>query len=121
MKNCKNGLGLIKLALQMLVEVKGWFPERRFMMGADGFYATLAGSGAMYTHLISRMRCDAAIYELPKKKQKHQRGHKCKKGRRLPTPSHSAEAFILKDRIDEPCGRKRILDIRFQIEEQKSR
>jgi len=86
----KNGSGLIELAQQMLAEVKGWFPERQFMMGADGFYATLAGCGAAYSHLISRMRCDAAIYELPTKKRNHQRGPHRKKGKRLPTPTQIA-------------------------------
>jgi hypothetical protein len=86
----KNGPGLIELARQMLAEVKGWFPERQFMMGADGFYATLAGCGAAYTHIISRMRRDAAIYELPAKKRKHRRGPHRKKGKRLPTPTQIA-------------------------------
>jgi hypothetical protein len=86
----KNGPGLIELALQMLAEVKGWFPERQFMMGADGFYATLAGCGAAYSHLISRMRRDAAIYALPKKERKHRRGPKRKRGKRLPTPTQIA-------------------------------
>jgi len=86
----KNGPGLIELARQMLAEVKGWFPERQFMMGADGFYATLAGCGAAYTHIISRMRRDAAIYELPTKKRKHRRGPHRKKGKRLGTPTQIA-------------------------------
>ena len=86
----KKGEGLIELARQMLQEVKGWFPERAFMMGADGFYATLAGCAMTETHLISRMRCDAAIYELPKKKPNHQRGPHPKKGKRLPTPAQIA-------------------------------
>jgi hypothetical protein len=86
----KNGPGLIELATQMLAEVKGWFPERQFMTSADGFYASLAGCGLLYTHLISRMRRDAAIYALPKKKPKHQRGPKCKKGKRLATPTQIA-------------------------------
>jgi hypothetical protein len=86
----KSGLGLIELAQQMLQEANGWFPERQFMMGADGFYATLAGCATTYTHLISRMRCDAAIYELPTKKRKHRRGPHRKKGKRLPTPTQIA-------------------------------
>jgi len=86
----KNGPGLIELAQQLLAEVKGWFPERQFMMGADGFYATLAGCGAAYTHLVSRMRCDAAIYALPGKERKHRRGPKRKRGKRLPTPTQIA-------------------------------
>jgi len=86
----KNGPGLIELAQQMLGEVKGWFPERQFIMGADGFYATLAGCGAAYTHIISRMRRDAAIYALPRKERKHRRGPKRKKGKRLGTPTQIA-------------------------------
>jgi hypothetical protein len=88
--HCKNGPGLIELAQQLLAEVKGWFPERQFMMGADGFYATLAGCGAAYTHIVSRMRCDAAIYALPGKERKHRRGPKRKRGKRLPTPTQIA-------------------------------
>jgi hypothetical protein len=86
----KDGPGLIELATQILQEVKGWFPERQFIMGADGFYATLAGCCAAYTHIISRMRRDAAIYALPKKKPKHQRGPKPKRGKRLGTPAQIA-------------------------------
>ena len=86
----KNGPGLVELAEQMLQEVKDWFPQRQFMTSADGFYATLAGRGATYTHLISRMRCDAAIYELPGKERKPRRGPKRKKGGRLPTPAKIA-------------------------------
>ncbi len=52
----KDGPGLIELARQMLVEVKDWFPERQSIMGADGFYATLAGYSTAYTHLISRVQ-----------------------------------------------------------------
>ena len=86
----KNGTGLIELAKQMLQEIECWFPERQFMLGSDGFYATLAGCATTTMHLISRMRRDAAIYELPPKKQKHRRGPKPKKGRRLPTPAQIA-------------------------------
>jgi hypothetical protein len=82
----KNGPGLIELAQQMVGQVKGWFPERQFVVCADGFYATMAGCCAAYTHLISRIRRDAAIYALPKKKRKHQRGPNPKRGRRLGTP-----------------------------------
>jgi hypothetical protein len=82
----KNGPGLIELAQQMVGQVKGWFPERQFVVCADGFYATMAGCCAAYTHLISRIRRDAAIYALPKKKRKHQRGPNPKRGGRLGTP-----------------------------------
>ena len=86
----KNGPGLIELAKQLIQEIKDWFPQRQFMMGADGFYATLAGCATAQIQFISRMRHDAAIYELPPKKPKHRRGPNPKKGRRLPTPAQIA-------------------------------
>ena len=54
------------------------------------FYASLAGCSLPHTHIISRMRRDAAIYALPRKKPKHQRGPKPKKGERLGTPTQIA-------------------------------
>jgi len=86
----KNGPGLIELAKQMLMEVKSWFPERQFITCADGFYATVAGCSLPHTHIISRIRRDAAIYALPKKKRKHRRGPKPRRGRRLGTPTQIA-------------------------------
>lgn len=87
----KDGNTLIDLAEQMLLEVASWFPERLFQACADGFYASLAGRGLSRIHLISRMRCDAAIYDLPQKQKKSKRGPKPKKGRRLPTPKELAK------------------------------
>jgi hypothetical protein len=60
----KNGPGLIEMAQQMLAEVKSWFPQRQFMTSADGFYATVAGCSLLHTHIISRMRRDAALFEI---------------------------------------------------------
>jgi hypothetical protein len=82
----KNGPSLIDLAEAMIRQVAEWFLERHFRAGADGFYATLSGRKIPRTHLVSRMRSDAAIYELPPKRRKKQRGRKPKKGRRLATP-----------------------------------
>ena len=86
----KNGPGLIEMAQQMLAEIKSWFPQRQFMTSADGFYATVAGRSLLHTHVISRMRRDAAIYALPTKKRKHRRGPKPKRGKRLGTPTQIA-------------------------------
>ena len=82
----KGQAGLIDLAEAMLRTVAAWFGQRSFRVGADGFYASLAGRGVLRTHVVSRMRRDAAIYELPRKKKKGQRGRTPKKGPRLPTP-----------------------------------
>ncbi len=82
----KKGPTLIDLAEAMLRQVAEWFPERQFRASADGFYAPLAGRKIPRTHLISRMRSDAAIYDLPAPETKVRRGPKRKKGFRFPAP-----------------------------------
>jgi len=87
----KGGESLIDLARQMLYQLASWLPERAFRLHADGFYATLAGRGLVRTHLISRMRRDAVLYEpLSRPTGKKKRGRPRTKGRRLPTPEQMA-------------------------------
>lgn len=82
----KRGPTYIELAEDMLREVAGWFPDRTFHVCADGAYATLLASNLPRTHVTSRMRSDAAIYQLPSPRRPGQRGAPRKKGARLPTP-----------------------------------
>ena len=86
----KDGPSIIELAKQMLTEIATWLPERRFRCSADGFYASLAGENMPNTHIISRMRRNANIYDLPGKKRKKQRGRPRKKGKQLPAPEQMA-------------------------------
>jgi hypothetical protein len=88
----KGGESLIELAHAMLQPLAGWLPERAFRLHADGFYATLAGRGLVRTHLVSRMRRDAVLYEPLSKtrRKKGQRGRPRTKGRRLPAPEQMA-------------------------------
>ena len=79
----KNGLSLIELAEQMINEVAQWFPDRRFCVVGDGFYAALAGKSLEKTAIISRMRRDANLYELPPKRKTKQRGRPRKRGPQL--------------------------------------
>jgi hypothetical protein len=79
----KKELTLIELAEQMINEVAEWFPDRRFCVVGDGFYATLAGKSLEKTTIISRMRRDANLYDLPPKRRKKQRGRPRTKGRKL--------------------------------------
>jgi len=79
----KNGPTLIELAKQMIKQVCQWFPERRFRIVGDGFYATLAGTSLEKTTIISRMRRDANLYDLPGKRKKKQRGRPRKRGKKL--------------------------------------
>jgi hypothetical protein len=79
----KKELTLIELAEQMINEVRHWFPDRRFRVVGDGFYATLAGKSLERTTIISRMRRDANLYDLPPKRRKKRRGRPRTKGKKL--------------------------------------
>jgi len=108
----KNGPTLIELATQMLTEVALWLPQRRFLCSADGFYASLAGQDIPNTHMISRMRRDANIYDLLGKKRKKRRGRPRKKGKKLPAPKQMAKRihnFKLVKTCERGKSRKRLV------------
>ena len=86
----KGGATLLDLAEQMVIQVASWLPQRRFQLCADGFYAPLAGRALPQTELTSRIRHDAALYELLRRPKKPRRGRPRKKGNRLPTPRQLA-------------------------------
>jgi len=73
----------VELARQMLVDLAGWLPERRFQLACDGAYATLCGAQLERAHITSRLRRDAAVYELTPPRT-GRRGRPRKKGDRLP-------------------------------------
>lgn len=85
----KGGATLPDLAAEMMGELAGWFPARRFVLCADGAYATLAGRGLERTHVVSRMRRDAALFE-PAPPRTGRRGRPRTRGKRLPTPDQLA-------------------------------
>lgn len=77
------GSTTVELARQMLEEIAGWLPERTFQLACDGAYASLCGARLERVHVTSRLRRDAAVYELtPPRTGK--RGRPRKKGDRLP-------------------------------------
>jgi hypothetical protein len=86
----KGGPTLLDLVDEMLTELSAAFPDRSLVLTADGFYAPLAGRRPDRTHLISRMRCDAALYTMPPPRRPGQRGRPRKKGKRLPSPAAMA-------------------------------
>ncbi len=88
----KGGKPLFDLAREMVGEVLSWFPNREFDLCADGFYAPLAGSLPPGVFLTSRLRRDAALFNLPPRREKGQRGRPRKKGERLPAPVEMAAA-----------------------------
>jgi len=86
----KGGPSHLELGEEMIKEVAEWFPDHRFVLSCDGAYASMAGKTLPRTHLVSRMRRDAALYELPPKRKKRGRGRPRKKGKRLPSPPELA-------------------------------
>lgn len=91
--NRKNGQGVTMLdhAVDMLGELARWLPEHDFRLVADGAYAPLAGRLPVRVTLISRLRADAALYELPAPRKPGERGRPRLKGARLPKPSELAK------------------------------
>lgn len=86
----KQQANLIELAEQMIKEIIQWYPKRLFRVVADGFYATLAGKNFTHTTIISRIKRNAELYDLPVKPKKKQRGRPRKKGKRLLCPEKMA-------------------------------
>lgn len=82
----------IDLTEEMVREVAQWFPDRHFQLCGDGAYASLAGRKLPRNQLTSRIRKNAALYELPKPRRKGQRGRPAKKGARLPSLAEIAAA-----------------------------
>ena len=82
----KNGPSLIELAEAMLRQMAQWLPERRFRVGADGFYASLAGARIPQVHMVSRIRRDAVLYDLPPTQRKKIRSRPRTRGRKLAPP-----------------------------------
>jgi len=86
----KNGPTPIELAEAMISQLYQWLPGRWFRVVADGFYATLAGKQMPETKLVSRIQCNAKIFDLPPKRRKKTRGRPRKKGKRLANPQKMA-------------------------------
>ena len=86
-----DGPTTIEHARQMLTEIASWLPGRHVQLAADGAYAPLCGADLERVHVTSRLRRDAAVYELtPPRTGK--RGRPRKKGDRLPTLAAMAAA-----------------------------
>jgi len=75
---------LIELAAEMIQQVCEWLPERAIRVVGDGFYATLAGQPPANVAIISRIRRDASLYDLPPTRRAKRRGRPCIQGKKLP-------------------------------------
>lgn len=92
----KGGPTHLDLAEQMILEIATWLPKRLIRLAGDGAYASLAKRDLPRTHITSRMRRDAALFELPPPRRPHQRGRPRKRGARLPAPAALAHSALLK-------------------------
>jgi len=79
----KNQKTLIELAEEMIRQVHEWLPQRAIRVVGDGFYATLAGKQLPNVAIISRIRRDANLYDLPPKRRAKRRGRPRTKGKKL--------------------------------------
>ncbi len=87
----KGGPSHTSLAESMLLEVASWFPDRRFLCHCDGFYTALIDCDLLKVNIISRMRKDAIIFELPPT-EKPRRGRKRVRGELLAKPFKLVES-----------------------------
>jgi hypothetical protein len=104
----RGGKSLIELAWETVCETASWFPDHEFHLCADGFYSSLARYSLERVSFTSRMRRDAALYNLPPERRKGQKGRPRKRGERLPSPEKMAESEEWwKHVTTEERGRKR--------------
>jgi hypothetical protein len=77
----------LDLAREMLTELTGWLPDRSFQLACDGAYASLCGADLERVQVTSRIRRDAAVFELTPPRT-GRRGRPRTKGDRLaPLPA----------------------------------
>lgn len=102
----KNEAKLTELACRALDTVAAWFPDRHIRCCADGaFAAALIPKGNHRITVISRIRRDAALYEL-KPKSTGKRGRPRLHGARIGTPTQiGAKARNWQSVITEERGR----------------
>jgi hypothetical protein len=88
----KSGPNHIELASQMLQQIEQWLPKRRFICHCDGFYTALIRQKPERMHIISHMRKDAVIFDLPKPQTQPARGRPRVRGEALAKPYLLAQA-----------------------------
>src|SRR5208282_5017552 len=80
-----------EIALQLLIRMMRWFPQRRFILIGDSRAVSHRVACFAWRHrdrvtLISRLRADANLYDPPRKKG-------AKKGRKKPAPREQIQGL----------------------------
>ena len=81
----KSGPSHLMLTALMVQELATWLPEHHFHLVGDGAYASLAKLDLPRTIVTSRLRRNAALFDLPPARLPGQRGRPRLKGPRLPS------------------------------------
>lgn len=82
----KGGPSHIQLACEMLSQIESWLPKRSFICHCDGFYTAVIRQRPERTQIISHMRKDAVIFDLPEPEKKPRRGRPRVRGKALEKP-----------------------------------
>jgi hypothetical protein len=84
----------VTIMAEMITTVTQWLPDAQFMFCGDGAYAGISKYLPANVTLVSRIRCDAAIFEQLKEKKGKKRpsGRPAQKGKRLPSPEKKAQS-----------------------------
>ena len=85
-----DGPTTVELARAILFDLAGWLPDRQIEVACDGAYSTLCADRPDRVHVTSRIRRDAATYELTPPRT-GRRGRPRKKGERLPSLAAMAD------------------------------
>lgn len=88
----KGGPSHIELAIQMLQQIESWLPKRSFICHCDGFYTALIRQRPQSMQIITHMRKDAVIFDLPKPLTHPRRGRPRVRGEALAKPYLLAQA-----------------------------
>ena len=81
----KGGPTPPELVVAMIREVATWLTERRWTWVVDSGYTAWAGYSMPLGLVISRLRKNTVVYDLPPRRRKGQRGRARVRGKRLPS------------------------------------
>ena len=85
----KRGPSHLDLGEAMIREIANWLPSRSFALACDGAYASLAGRSLPRTHVTSRIRRDAALYDPPPPRQRDSGAVRARRASGYPARSRS--------------------------------
>jgi len=74
----------VDLMVELLKMLCLWFPQRKFEFCGDGGFSSVVEREPEETTVISRIRCDAEVFEIPSPSRPHQMGRRRVRGPKIP-------------------------------------